>query len=52
MRICVISDIHRLTEWKNIVNKEREQVDRFIFLGNYVDGKREFVTPEEQQENL
>lgn len=52
MRICVISDIHGLTKWKNIVNKEREQVDRFIFLGDYVDDKRELITPEEQRENL
>lgn len=52
MKICVISDIHGLTKWKNIVNKEREQVDRFIFLGDYVDDKRELITPEEQRENL
>ena len=35
--ICIISDIHGLTEWRNIINKERGNVDRFIFLGDYVD---------------
>ena len=52
MRICIISDIHGLTEWKNIINKERGNVDRFIFLGDYVDDKHSLISPEEQLENL
>jgi len=52
MKICIISDIHGLTEWKNIINKERGNVDRFIFLGDYVDDKHSLISPEEQLENL
>lgn len=52
MKICVISDIHGLTEWKIIVNKERDNVDSFVFLGDYVDNKRDLATPEEQLKNL
>ena len=51
MKICIISDIHGLTEWKNIINKERGNVDRFIFLGDYVDDKHSLISPEEQLEN-
>ena len=50
--ICIISVIHGLTEWKNIINKERGNVDRFIFLGDYVDDKHSLISPEEQLENL
>lgn len=52
MKICVISDIHGSTVWKDIVAKEKENVDRFIFLGDYVDDKRKLVSPEEQLQNL
>lgn len=52
MKICVISDIHGLTVWKDIVAKERENVDRFVFLGDYVDDKSGLTSPEEQLENL
>ena len=52
MKICVISDIHGSTLWEDIVRKEKEQVDRFVFLGDYVDDKKKLSTAEEQIENL
>jgi len=38
MRICVISDLHtRYEVAEQIINKERNNVDKFVFLGDYFD---------------
>lgn len=52
MKICVISDIHGSTLWETIVDKEYENVDRFIFLGDYLDDKYQQSSPSQQVENL
>ncbi len=52
MKICVLGDIHGLQTWREIVAAERGNVDRFIFLGDYVDDKTQGMTPQEQAENL
>lgn len=52
MKICVLGDIHGLKSWRVIVATERENVDRFIFLGDYVDDKAHGSTPEQQADNL
>lgn len=52
MKICVLGDIHGLTAWRTIVAAERESVDRFLFLGDYVDDKTHGSTPQEQAANL
>lgn len=52
MRICVISDIHGSTLWEKIVDREYDNVDRFIFLGDYMDDKYEQSLPSQQVENL
>ncbi|PXV61229.1 calcineurin-like phosphoesterase family protein [Dysgonomonas alginatilytica] len=52
MKICVISDIHGSTLWETIVDREYDNVDRFIFLGDYLDAKYEQSSPSQQVENL
>lgn len=52
MKICVISDLHASTLWETIVDREYENVDRFIFLGDYMDDKYQQSTPSQQIENL
>ncbi len=52
MKICVLGDIHGLRGWQEIVTLERERVDRFVFLGDYVDDKTQGSTPQEQADNL
>lgn len=52
MRICVISDIHGSTLWETIIDREYDNVDRFIFLGDYMDDKYEQPSPSQQVENL
>ena len=52
MKICVISDIHGSTLWETIVDREYENVDRFIFLGDYMDDKYQQSSPSQQVENL
>lgn len=52
MKICVLGDIHGLKRWREIVADERDNVDRFLFLGDYVDDKTQGSTPQEQAENL
>ncbi len=52
MKICVLGDVHGLKSWKEIVDAERETVDRFVFLGDYVDDKTKGSTPKEQADNL
>lgn len=39
MKICVIPDIHGSSAWREVVNQEIQQVDRFVFLGDYFDSK-------------
>lgn len=36
MKYILIGDIHRRTNWKQIVEKEKD-VDKFIFLRDYFD---------------
>ncbi len=52
MKICVLGDVHGLRSWRGIVDAERDSVDRFIFLGDYVDDKTQGSTPREQSDNL
>ncbi len=52
MKICVLGDVHGLRTWREIVATERENVDRFVFLGDYVDDKTQGCTPQEQADNL
>ena len=52
MKICVISDIHGSDRWKEIISQEKNNVDKFIFLGDYMDNKDMDITPREQFENL
>ena len=40
-RILVIPDVHGRTFWKEPVNKYIEQVDRIVFLGDYLDPYRD-----------
>jgi len=37
MRVVVIGDIHGRTTWKEIVEKELENSDKIVFLGDYHD---------------
>ena len=48
MKICVISDIHGSSKWKDILSKEKLHVDKFIFLGDYFDSKGHIRTSEEE----
>lgn len=41
-RVLVIPDIHGETFWKEPVQKYIDQVDRIIFLGDYLDPYRQF----------
>lgn len=52
MRICVISDIHGSTLWETIIDREYDNVNRFIFLGDYMDAKYEQSSPSQQVANL
>ncbi|MDR0938878.1 MAG: metallophosphoesterase [Mediterranea sp.] len=52
MKICVISDIHGSTRWKDIVRRERRGVDRFVFLGDYFDSKSANVLSQDQDDNF
>ena len=36
MKYILIGDIHGRTQWKKIVEKEKD-ADKFIFLGDYFD---------------
>ena len=36
-KILVISDIHGRLFWKEAVEKYKDEVDRIIFLGDYLD---------------
>lgn len=54
-RILVIPDVHGETFWKNPVQKYIDQVDRIIFLGDYLDpylGKFEDYSPQSVFDNL
>ena len=37
MKICVIGDIHGRNCWLDIIKREEENVDKIIFLGDYLD---------------
>ncbi len=52
MKICVLGDIHGLRKWREIITAERDSVDRFVFLGDYVDDKTQGSSPREQAHNL
>lgn len=52
MKICVLGDVHGLRTWQKIITAECENVDKFVFLGDYVDDKTQGSTPQEQAENL
>ena len=52
MKICTISDIHGSDLWKEIVRREKDKVDKFIFLGDYMDSRDMDIAPREQLENL
>lgn len=40
-RILVVPDVHGRTFWKKPVNKYIDQVDRIVFLGDYLDPYRD-----------
>jgi hypothetical protein len=42
MRVLVIPDIHGETFWKEPVQKYIDQVDKIVFLGDYLDPYRQF----------
>ena len=55
IRILVVPDVHGRTFWKEPVNKYFDQVDRIVFLGDYLDPYRdegEEHTPESVYDNL
>ncbi len=52
MKICVLGDVHGLRRWREIVAAERENIERFLFLGDYVDDKTQGSTQQEQADNL
>ncbi len=52
MKIAVIADIHASEAWKDIVEMEKDRVDRFVFLGDYVDSKHGDVSAVHQVDNL
>ena len=49
MKIVVLGDIHGLTVWKDIIDKE--QPDQLIFLGDYVSS-HEGISESDQVSNL
>lgn len=54
-RILVVPDVHGRTFWKGPVKKYIDQVDRIVFLGDYLDPYRdegEAHTPERVYDNL
>ena len=54
-RVLIVPDVHGRTFWKEPVNKYIEQVDRIIFLGDYLDPYRDEgfeYTPESVYDNL
>jgi predicted phosphodiesterase len=52
MKICVIADVHGSQKWKQIIELEKGNVDRFVFLGDYMNRKYSGATLEEQFANL
>ncbi len=52
MKICVIPDIHGSSAWKELVHREMQQVDRFVFLGDYFDRKDRLPDVEEEVDNF
>ena len=49
-RIIAIGDVHGYDTWKRIVDKHYDNVDRIIFVGDYVDSFQ--ITGEKQLVNL
>jgi predicted phosphodiesterase len=37
MRVLIIPDVHGLSFWKEPVNRYINEVDRVVFLGDYLD---------------
>lgn len=52
MKICVISDIHGSDKWRDIVDREKDNVERFVFLGDYFDSKGMESSPVRELDNL
>ena len=52
MKLCIISDVHGSSSWQNIVDYEFENVDHFIFLGDYFDDKSGISDAEMQIDNF
>ena len=52
MKLCIISDVHGSSSWQNIVDYEFENVDHFIFLGDYFDDKSGIADAEMQIDNF
>lgn len=50
-RIFVIPDVHGLTFWKEPVNRYIDQVDKVVFLGDYLD-PYEYVREKDMLHNL
>lgn len=54
MKILILPDIHGRTFWKNAVNELKDECDKIIFLGDYLDPyqKYENITRKESMSNL
>lgn len=52
MKVCVIPDIHGSSAWKEVVRREKQRVDRFVFLGDYFDSKDHRPNAEEEAGNF
>jgi predicted phosphodiesterase len=51
MKMVVIGDLHGLSIWKDIL-MQHQDCDKVVFIGDYFDSKRDFVSPEDQLINF
>ena len=51
MKIITIGDTHGRTQWKEIVNKEKD-ADKWIFIGNYFDSRERHLNGEPEIQNF
>ena len=52
-KLLILSDIHGRTFWKDAVEKYKDEVDKIIFLGDYLDRyEDEGITRKQEMENF